>query len=156
VRGGRGGRRAWSAAALAWAVVTTACIEGEAGLVELVPGGDAARGRRLLWSYGCGECHVIPGAPEADGTVGPPLEAWAARRYIAGTLWNTPENLIRWILDPEGVEPGTAMPDLDVDTADARDMAAYLFTLRPDDPLGPPHIIPVGFLKSLMPGGGAR
>ncbi|PRY20191.1 hypothetical protein CLV70_12572 [Pseudosporangium ferrugineum] len=32
-------------------------------------------------------------------------------------------------MDPQAVEPGTAMPDLGVTSTDARDIAAYLFTL---------------------------
>lgn len=153
MRSGRVRRRRHGAAALVWAVTTGACIEGEAGALPAVPGGDPTRGARLLGNYGCGECHVIPGVPGAGATIGPPLTEWSARRYIAGALSNTPENLMHWIMDPEAVEPGTAMPDLDVDTADARDMAAYLFTLRLEDPLGPPHPLPVRILESLMPGG---
>jgi cytochrome c len=62
--------------------------------------------------------------------VGPPLTMFARRAYIAGQLSNEPNNLIRWIRDPQAVEPGTAMPNLGVAPAVARDMAAYLYTLR--------------------------
>jgi cytochrome c1 len=31
---------------------------------------------------------------------------------------------------PQAIEPGTAMPNLDVREQDARDIAAYLYTLR--------------------------
>jgi hypothetical protein len=44
-------------------------------------------------------------------------------------LPNTPENAVRFILDPQGVSPGSAMPDLRVVEAEARDMVAYLYTL---------------------------
>ena len=47
-----------------------------------------------------------------------------------GTLSEEPDNLIRWIMDPRAIELGTAMPDVGVDEAVARDMAAYLFTLE--------------------------
>jgi len=80
--------------------------------------------------YGCGACHVIPGVTGATGMVGPPLDGWSRRVYIAGNLANTPENLVRWIRYPQAVEPGTAMPDLGVNEADARDIAAYLYSLR--------------------------
>lgn len=96
-----------------------------------VPGGDPKRGRLTLQSgYGCGACHVIPGVPGAIGKVGPPLTDWAERAFIAGNLPNTPENLVRWVRYPQAVEPGTAMPDLGVSEPDARDIAAYLYTLR--------------------------
>ena len=55
---------------------------------------------------------------------------FARRAYIAGQLPNQPENLIRWLVDPQAIEPGTAMPDLDVTPELARDIAAYLYTLR--------------------------
>jgi cytochrome c len=95
-----------------------------------VPDGDPRRGAEAIERFGCGSCHVIPGIREADGTVGPPLTDFARRGFIAGQLPNNGENLVRWIMDPQAVEPGTAMPDLRVSEADARDIAAYLFTLR--------------------------
>ncbi|MFY1671465.1 c-type cytochrome [Plantactinospora sp. WMMB334] len=88
------------------------------------------RGARLIQEYGCGSCHVVPGVRRADGLVGPPLTRFGARSYIAGALPNNAENLQRWIQDPQSVEPGTAMPDLGVTETDARDIAAYLFTLE--------------------------
>ena len=97
--------------------------------VSAVPGGDAERGAAVLRAYGCSACHSIPGIPGADTFVGPPLENWAQRYYVAGSLPNTPENLIRWIQVPQEIEPGTAMPNLGVTEQDARDMAAYLYTL---------------------------
>jgi cytochrome c len=95
-----------------------------------VPGGVPARGAQYIERFGCGSCHVVPGVRGADGTVGPPLTDFSERGYIAGELPNNGDNLIRWIMDPKAVEPGTAMPDLDVTEAEARDIAAYLFTLR--------------------------
>jgi cytochrome c len=93
-------------------------------------GGDPDRGVLLLQKYGCGACHSIPDVRGARGMVGPPLEAIASRSYLAGRLPNTPENLIRWIRDPQGIEPGNAMPDVGVTEQDGRDIAAYLYTLR--------------------------
>jgi cytochrome c2 len=92
--------------------------------------GNAARGNGLFPSYGCTTCHRIPGVYGADGVIGPPLERMALRGYVAGVMKNTPENLVRWIQDPPGVDPMTAMPNLHVLPQDARDMAAYLYTLR--------------------------
>lgn len=97
---------------------------------QSVTAGNSANGRRLLYSYGCGSCHTIPGVGEADGTIGPPLSGFGNRLYIAGVLENTPNNLFRWIAQPQEVQPGNAMPDLGVTQQQARDMAAYLYTLR--------------------------
>jgi len=94
-----------------------------------VPDGNPARGREAIQRYGCGTCHGIPNVRGANGTVGPPLDHFGRRSYIAGQLSNTGPNLQRWIMDPQDVEPGTAMPDLGVTEIDARDMAAFLFTL---------------------------
>ena len=52
------------------------------------------------------------------------------RTYIAGMLSNTPQNLIRWLRNPQGVVPGNAMPNMGVTDAQARDLAAYLYTIR--------------------------
>jgi cytochrome c1 len=92
--------------------------------------GDAERGRALIQSYGCGSCHTIPGVLGARALVGPPLWAMADRGYIGGVLPNTPSDMVRWIRNPRAVDPRTLMPDTGVTESDARDIAAYLFTLR--------------------------
>ncbi len=92
--------------------------------------GDPVAGKALLQSYGCGSCHVIPGIRTAHGMVGPPLFYYSRRTIIAGELPNSPANLVAWIRDPVAIEPGTAMPKLGVTDSQARDMAAYLYTLR--------------------------
>lgn len=91
---------------------------------------DPVRGRRAIQQYGCVSCHVIPGVIGANEPVGPPLKGIASRRYLSGTLPNTPEHMLRWLRAPSSVDPRTAMPDLQVSERDARDMAAYLQTLR--------------------------
>ena len=60
----------------------------------------------------------------------PPLAGIADRVYIAGVLENTPSNLVRWIKDPPAVDSMTAMPNVGVSEAEARHIAAYLYTLR--------------------------
>ncbi len=93
--------------------------------------GDPAAGQQAIARYGCGGCHMIPGVQGASGTVGPSLAGFANRTVIAGTTTqNTPENLVRWIMNPPAVKPGTAMPNLNVNQTDAQNIAAYLLTLR--------------------------
>ncbi len=106
----------------------TACDRGRPH--PLVAGGDAERGRERIVAYGCGSCHTIPGIRTAHGMAGPPLAQFARRSYIAGEVPNSASHLVRWISSPQSIEPGTAMPDLGVTAADARDIAAYLYTLR--------------------------
>lgn len=126
------------------ALVLAACVVGGtlAGMLacrgpaqtgepyRMVAGGDPARGPRAIRAYGCGSCHMIPGVREAVGTVGPPLLAFGRRANIGGEAPNEPEMLVEWLRRPQSIEPGTAMPNLGVTDRDARDMAAYLYTLR--------------------------
>ncbi len=93
-------------------------------------GGHPRQGREKIRRYGCDTCHTIPGVATARGLVGPPLSGLARRVYLAGRLPNSPDNLVRWIQHPHQVDPKTAMPDLGMGDQDARDIAAYLYTLR--------------------------
>lgn len=114
--------------------VGCASVAGQPGAAmriehQPVEDGDVDQGRQLLYDYGCGACHTIPGVPGASTQVGPPLNNWSQRHYIAGSLPNTLNNLISWIVNPQGVEPGTAMPILGVNQEEARHMSAYLYSL---------------------------
>jgi cytochrome c len=93
-------------------------------------GGHADQGRKLISEYRCGSCHTVPGVDNANGVFGPPLMQMATRGYIAGFFPNTPETLARWIVEPQAMKPKTAMPDLGVSQRQARDIVAYLETLR--------------------------
>lgn len=97
---------------------------------QLTGGGDATAGKVAIERYGCGACHEIPGIDGARGMVGPSLRDVADRSYLAGQLPNQSDNMIKWIRDPQTAEPGTAMPDMNVTQTDARNIAAYLYTLR--------------------------
>ncbi len=95
-----------------------------------MPGGNAEHGRLLLRQFGCGTCHRIAGVADAQGNVGPPLDGVAQRVYLGGVLPNSPDNMVRWIRGPKDFDPQTAMPALGVGEEHARDMVAYLYTLR--------------------------
>jgi cytochrome c len=92
--------------------------------------GDPQRGAELVNSYGCGGCHDIPGIANADGNVGPPLQRIGTRTYIAGFLQNSPDNMAFWIQEPQRVLPGNAMPRMNIPQKDARDIAAFMYTLK--------------------------
>lgn len=119
---------------VAAALLLAAC--GDPARTALVPdpprvrGGDVTRGARAIVAYGCGYCHVIPGVAGADGSAASPLTAFGRRTTIAGEAVNTPPQLVAWIMHPQAIAPRTEMPDLGVRAADARDIAAYLYTLR--------------------------
>lgn len=133
VRVQKGGKRAAActiACFVAVATLVTAIPVRAGGPVWAVAGGDPQRGPKLITAFGCGGCHTVPGVRGANGNVGPPLTRFGDRTYIAGMLRNTPANLVRWIRDPQAVVPGNAMPNMGVTEAEARDIAAYLYTLR--------------------------
>lgn len=92
--------------------------------------GDVQRGKAALAQYACQSCHVIPGVTGSKVYVGPQLAEFGKQERIAGKLGNSPENLVRWIRDPQSVDPLTAMPNMAVTQQDAVDMAAYLSSLR--------------------------
>jgi len=127
-----------SAAAIAVTVAVVALVAAVAVTVRghdkvwahaaATTGGDPQRGQAMFIQYGCGSCHHLTYVRKATGEVGPPLDGIAVRAVIAGKLSNTPENLQRWIEDPQAATPGTAMPDLHVSDRDARDITAFLYT----------------------------
>jgi cytochrome c len=89
------------------------------------------RGRVAVRDRGCGVCHTIAGMPDASGSMGPTLTGIADRAIIAGRLVNTRANAAKWILDPNAIEPGVAMPPLGAaDTQVVRDIVAYLYSLE--------------------------
>lgn len=92
--------------------------------------GDARRGADLVKTYRCGGCHDIPGVAGANGNVGPPLHRIGTRTYIAGYIQNSPDNMAAWIEDPQKALPGNAMPKMGIPQKDARDIAAFLYTLK--------------------------
>lgn len=109
--------------------VCSACrIRGAEDVVTGDAVGQAERGKDLFTAYGCGACHQLPNVSSYPGHIGPPLTGWSQRKYIAGRVPNEPRWLIRWIMDPQEIEPGTAMPRLGVTEPEARDIAAYLYS----------------------------
>lgn len=103
------------------------CKEDE---TAVLPGADVHAGARLIASVGCGACHSVPGVRGARGRVGPSLNHIGSQAVLAGTLPNTPANLLAWITSPQSIRPGDVMPDMELNENDARDIAAYLYTLR--------------------------
>jgi cytochrome c2 len=98
---------------------------------ELSP--EAAAGRQLFVAKGCGACHRAPGIPEAQGTIATNLRSVgnpAAHPKIAGVLDNTPENMQRWLMNPNQVKPGTAMPNLSLTQDEVARLTALLETFE--------------------------
>jgi cytochrome c551/c552 len=113
--------------ALAVVIALLAACSPETEPLPQVKGGNAEHGRVVLERYECGVCHVIPGIPSAVGKVGPSLDRYALRPYVAGKFANEPETLVRWIQDAPAMAPQTAMPAIAMSRQEARDAAAYLY-----------------------------
>lgn len=108
----------FAALTIATACSTATSPEQKAGSQRSAP--------NLMIQYGCRTCHVVPNVPGAVGKVGPSLESLSQRSYLAGSLPNTPENLVQWIMHPQHFRPGTAMPEMGVSDPDARKIAKFL------------------------------
>ncbi len=90
--------------------------------------GDPARGKIAVTQYACQSCHLIPGVPGSKVYVGRPLEGMAERKVLAGAVPSDQAGLVRWIRDPQSIDPNTAMPNMGVSERDALDISAYLLS----------------------------
>ncbi len=78
----------------------------------------------------CVNCHTIAGTT-ATGRFGPDLTHLASRDTIAsGAIQNTPENLRKWIDNPDQMKPGCLMPAMHLNDHDLTAVTAYLITLH--------------------------
>ena len=74
----------------------------------------------------CGKCHTVRGSAAA-GTQGPDLTHLAARQTLAaGLLPNTVGNLEGWMLNPQALKPGAAMPPVRLSAVELHAVTAYL------------------------------
>ena len=118
---------------LALALAVLGCAPSrpsESPTANATPGiGDAARGRALFTSKVCAGCHAVSGQI-TGGATGPDLRGFASRPRIAGVVDNTPENLWRWLENPQRMKPGTLMPRTPATAQELDDLVAYLQTLQ--------------------------
>jgi cytochrome c oxidase subunit II len=90
----------------------------------------AQQGQQDFMRDGCAACHTIAGT-EAEGTVGPSLTHLAGRETLAAdTIPNTPEELFRWIQNPQSIKPGVKMPGLGLGPEKFHAIVAYLTGLK--------------------------
>jgi L-cysteine S-thiosulfotransferase len=108
----------------------SACAAPVIPFEQGVPRGDPASGRRLIAALACTSCHAIPGLPRPHGNVGPSLAGIGSRAFVAGMLPNRPAVLVRFVRDAPSLVPATGMPRMPLDDRQARDVAAFLATLR--------------------------
>jgi len=88
-----------------------------------------SRGLALV-QYRCGLCHEVRGT-EAGAISAPDLTHLMSRGTIAaGRLLNNPGNLSGWIEDPQGIKPGSLMPNQYLSAQELSDVRAYLELLK--------------------------
>jgi len=91
---------------------------------------EARKGLVIFEQTSCVSCHAI-GGTNAVARVGPDLTHLASRRQLgAGIVDNTPENLRRWLADPQRVKPGAKMPDFKFSDEQIGQLVAYFETLK--------------------------
>lgn len=95
-----------------------------------IMGADADRGLEVMERVGCAACHETPGVAWPKGLAGPSLRGFADGPMIAGQFPNRPDVLIRFIKDAPSMAPATGMPAMPLTDPEARDVAAYLYTLH--------------------------
>lgn len=96
------------------------------------PPANVALGHKLFMDYACANCHTVDGTI-ADGVFGPDLTKLMTRRTLgSGAVDNTPENLFKWVRDPQAADmkPGCLMPDMKMLDSEVREIVAYLETLK--------------------------
>lgn len=90
----------------------------------------SAEGRSVFLHNACINCHTIAGTIAA-GRLGPDLTHLASRDTIAsGAMPNTPDNLRKWIDNPDQMKPGCLMPAMHLNDHDLTAVTAYLTTLH--------------------------
>lgn len=94
-------------------------------------GNMAEQGRHIYQQYTCGNCHAIRGTPQNQVQVAPDLTHVASRETLgAGVLNNSPQNLAKWMRNPQAIKPACYMPDFHLNGQQVQELVAYLETLR--------------------------
>ncbi|HYL93150.1 MAG TPA: c-type cytochrome, partial [Alphaproteobacteria bacterium] len=82
----------------------------------------AAHGKQLFYAkYACQSCHIADYKND-KGYVGPALASVGNRL--------TPVWVFKWLKDPNAIRPGTLMPNFSLKDDEARDLTAFLMTLK--------------------------
>ncbi len=119
--------------AVAILLLAVSACQGDEPEPVTVEGGDPERGEELVVSYDCGSCHFIPGVEDSRGHDAPGLQMWANRSFVAGSAPNEPGNVMQFLMEPDSIQPGSAMPELGISEEEARHITAFLFTVGPPE-----------------------
>jgi cytochrome c oxidase subunit 2 len=88
-----------------------------------------AAGAAIFANSPCTTCHRIDGV--SKGFIAPDLSHFGSRTTFAGSILpNTPQNVAKWITDPDAIKPGAHMPVLGIRGRQLNDLVAYLESLK--------------------------
>jgi mono/diheme cytochrome c family protein len=91
-------------------------------------GGDAKRGKNLVETIGCTGCHAIGDNTKVRETRGTSYDIAPELTRVGSKV--SPEWMYDWIRNPRRYNPTTKMPNLRLTDAEAKDVVAYLTTLK--------------------------
>ena len=117
--------------ALVLACASLVACDGPPDRTPMLGDASAANGLRLVAVKGCVACHTFPDVKWPRGGLGPSLEDFGRQGLIAGRLPNQPGVLMQFVRDAPALVPGTAMPTIPMTDQEARDVTAYLLSLKP-------------------------
>jgi len=94
------------------------------------PGGDAAKGKGIVESVGCLGCHAIGDQTNVRAARGTSYDIAPELTRVGSKA--RPDWIFDWVRNPRHYNPTTKMPNLRLTEGEARDVTAYLVTLKDD------------------------
>lgn len=83
-------------------------------------------GMKLFQSKTCMRCHSIAGMA-GNSTIGPDLTHLKLRKtLLSGMMENNPQNLLRWLEDPQKIKEGAFMPNFLLGNNEIKALVSYL------------------------------
>jgi len=93
-------------------------------------GATALAGQSFFLAQTCANCHAV-GGTSAVANAAPDLTHLASRSQLAaGVVPNTPDDLTRWLQDPQRIKPGCQMPNFNLNENQLNQLVAYLEGLQ--------------------------
>jgi mono/diheme cytochrome c family protein len=103
-------------------------------------GADLGKGRQLIETKGCGNCHVFTGVAAVPPSTLPAMggrDLEVGRRLAPDLRFArdrmTASKAIAWLEDPKAIKSDTKMPKIALSHEEARDLAAYVLEVHLDD-----------------------
>ncbi len=95
-------------------------------------GGSAEKGKEHFENFGCKACHVIGDDERVRNARGSSYDIAPELTHAAGKLH--PDWIFDWIKNPRHYNPTTKMPSLRLTDQEARDLVAFIMTMKDDRP----------------------